>query len=374
MWKGVGSMAIKSIDILNVLIFQRQWRIDNGDCKTSNINTGDTISDGFHLAFGDGINVIIGENGVGKTSLLKMIYAATQWSNTNVNSGKTKDILHYFSSNISDSEELKNFDAKEGYCYYRVSDGTHKFEYSLSHKGFFNYDEWLGLNIQSVMIPTTEMLSHSRSFLALNEKFNMPFDGTQVDIIVNASLPETRKIPENMAPLLEKISNVIDGTIVFENDIFYVLKKDGRKTEFSLEAEGLRKLGLLWKLIRNGLLEKDSILLWDEPEANLNPELYPLVAEILLGLQKNGVQIFLATHSYNFAKYLEIRREEKEQVIFHNFYKASSEISEELKDVFEDKNNKEDEIYSHSAYRLEDLKENHIIMADSKLLDEVYDQ
>lgn len=27
-------------------------------------------------------------------------------------------------------------------------------------------------------------------------------------------------------------------------------------------------------------------------------------------------------------------------------------------------------IYSHSAYKLEDLKENHIIIADSKLLDE----
>lgn len=48
---------------------------------------------------------------------------------------------------------------------------------------------------------------------------------------------------------------------------------DGQKIDFSLEAEGLRKLALLWKLIRNGLLEKDSILLWDEPESNLNPEL-----------------------------------------------------------------------------------------------------
>lgn len=222
------------------------------------------------------------------------------------------------------------------------------------------------------MIPTTEMLSHSRSFLALNEKFNMPFDGTQVDIIVNASLPETRKISKNMKAILEKISEVIDGTIVFENDIFYVLKKDGRKTEFSLEAEGLRKLGLLWKLIRNGLLEKDTVLLWDEPEANLNPELYPLVAEILLELQKNGVQIFLATHSYNFAKYLEMRREKEEQVIFHNLYKGSSEMSESLKTVFKDKNEREDEIYSESAYKLEDLKENHIILADNKLLDEVY--
>lgn len=367
-------MAIKTIEILNMLIFQRQWRMKNGDCKTSVPDEETVLSDAFQLEFGDGINVIIGENGVGKTSLLKMIYAATQWSNENVNTGKTKDLLHYFSSNITDSEDLKNFESKEDYCYYKVTDGTHKFEYSLSHKGIFNYKQWLGLNIQSVMIPTTEMLSHSRSFLALNEKFNMPFDGTQVDIIVNASLPETRKIPDNMEGILEKISDAIEGTIVFENDIFYVLKKDGRKTEFSLEAEGLRKLGLLWKLIRNGLLEKDTILLWDEPEANLNPELYPLVVEILLELQKNGVQIFIATHSYNFAKYLEIRREKKEQVIFHNFYKASSEMPEELKDMFEDTNHKEDEIYSHSAYRLEDLKENHIIMADSKLLDEVYDQ
>lgn len=365
-------MAIKSIDILNVLIFQRQWRIKNGDCKMAKIEDGDHLTDGFHLEFGDGINVIIGENGVGKTSLLKMIYAATQWSNTNVNTGKNKDLLHYFSGNITNSSELKNFDYKEGYCYYRVTDGMHKFEYSLSHEEIFDYDEWLGLNIQSVMIPTTEMLSHSRSFLALNEKFNMPFDGTQVDIIVNASLPETRKIPENMKTVLEKISEVIDGTIVFENDIFYVLKRDGRKTEFSLEAEGLRKLGLLWKLIRNGLLEKDSVLLWDEPEANLNPELYPLVAEILLELQKNGVQIFLATHSYNFAKYLEMRREKEEQVIFHNLYKGSSEMPETLKTVFKDKNGREDEIYSQSAYKLEDLKENHIILADNKLLDEVY--
>lgn len=367
-------MAIKTIEIMNMLIFQRQWRMKNGDSKANEPGEETVLSDAFQLEFGEGINVIIGENGVGKTSLLKMIYAATQWSNENVNTGKTKDLLHYFSSNITDDEELKNFESKEDYCYYKVTDGTHKFEYSLSHKGIFSYEQWLGLNIQSVMIPTTEMLSHSRSFLALNEKFNMPFDGTQVDIIVNASLPETRKIPDNMEGILEKISDAIDGTIVFENDIFYVLKNDGRKTEFSLEAEGLRKLGLLWKLIRNGLLEKDAILLWDEPEANLNPELYPLVVEILLELQKSGVQIFIATHSYNFAKYLEIRREKKEQVIFHNFYKASSEMSEELKDIFEDTNHKENEIYSHSAYKLEDLVENHIIMADSKLLDEVYDQ
>ena len=152
-----------------------------------------------------------------------------------------------------------------------------------------------------------------------------------------------------------------------------MLKKDGRKVDFSLEAEGFRKLGLLWKLIRNGLLEERTILLWDEPEANLNPELFPLVAEILLELQKNGVQVFLATHNYNFAKYLEIFRSDKEQVQFHNLYKGTSELPESLKKSFSDHNQREDEVYSTSAYTLEDLGPNHIMSADMDLMDRVYE-
>ena len=86
-------------------------------------------------------------------------------------------------------------------------------------------------------------------------------------------------------------------------------------------------------------------------------DLEALVAEILLELQKNGIQIFVATHSYNFAKYLEIRRTETEQVQFHNLYHS------EQPGVIE----------ASSAYRMEDLHFNHIMMADNKLLDEIYD-
>ena len=68
--------------------------------------------------------------------------------------------------------------------------------------------------------------------------------------------------------------------------------------EFTLLAEGLRKLGLIWLLIQNGTLGNDSVLFWDEPETNLNPKLYRTVIETLLTLQRNGVQIFLATHDY----------------------------------------------------------------------------
>ena len=45
------SMSIKSIKVLNVMAFQRQWRKNNEDCNTFNAEPGDVISDTFELQF-----------------------------------------------------------------------------------------------------------------------------------------------------------------------------------------------------------------------------------------------------------------------------------------------------------------------------------
>ena len=335
-------MSIKSIRIKNVMAF---------GCKNNN-----NIHNAFELNFNDGINVIIGENGTGKTSLLKMIYAAIE-APSQINDTKTLsyNLYDYFSNKLKVNNFSNIHMPSNSFVGFEVSNGNEVFKANFSDDNihsFYTKNNW---NTSAIFIPTTEMLSHSKGFLALNQKFNMPFDQTQIDIIVNASLPEARQVPKYMNNILDKISKVIDGSIIQENDEFYVLKNNGQKIPFSLEAEGLRKLGLLWKLIRNGLLVENCVLIWDEPEANLNPELFPLVTEILLELQQNGIQIFIATHSYNFAKYLEIRRTSKEQVQFHNLYHAD-EIG----------------IDNDSAYFMGDLKQNHIMIADNKLLDEVY--
>lgn len=62
---GRKSMAIKSVDIENIMAFQTQWRKNNGDCNEFAFKEGDKFCEAFHLRLCDGINVIIGENGVG---------------------------------------------------------------------------------------------------------------------------------------------------------------------------------------------------------------------------------------------------------------------------------------------------------------------
>jgi predicted ATPase len=93
-----------------------------------------------------------------------------------------------------------------------------------------------------------------------------------------------------------------------------------------MEASGYRKFGLLAALIRNEQLRTGSTLFWDEPENSLNPELVPVMVDILLELSKSGVQVFLATHDYNIARYLDVRKDRSVPVVFHNLTKANGGI------------------------------------------------
>lgn len=42
------NMAIKSIEVMNVMVFRRQWRNHNDDCKTG-IKAGDVLQDALNL-------------------------------------------------------------------------------------------------------------------------------------------------------------------------------------------------------------------------------------------------------------------------------------------------------------------------------------
>lgn len=281
----------------------------------------------IEMNFSTGINVLVGENGSGKTQLMKAMYACKEY----------------------ETQTIKL--SKENYKNYFGSENPPK-----SHSILIKNSSKKPKDEKMVFIPTKDMLTHSKGFLSICDTYDMPFDKTQTDILKNAFFPKLNTTPTLGENVLKVLEETIGGTVSVEDEVFYVAKQNGEKVRFSLEAEGFKKFALLWQLILNGRIGENTVLFWDEPEANVNPSLLGEVAKILLELAKNKVQIFIATHSYVLAKYLEIKCPEESPIQFHSFYKN------------------EGAILCESNHNFRDLKKNLIISSYDQLLDEVYSQ
>jgi hypothetical protein len=165
-----------------------------------------------------------------------------------------------------------------------------------------SYKQWLEESLESVYIPVKEMLSNAPGFRSLYNLRNIHFEEVYADILDRAFLdPLKDPLDMDRKKLLEILQKAMGGKITRDHEEFFLRNKQG-KLEFTLLAEGLRKLGLLWLLIQNGTLADNAKLFWDEPESNLNPKLMQTVVEIMLKLQRQGVQIFLSTHEYIILK------------------------------------------------------------------------
>ncbi len=112
-------------------------------------------------------------------------------------------------------------------------------------------------------------------------------------------------IDKDRQRLLTALQKAIDGKVVAKGEHFFLKNKQG-DLEFTLLAEGMRKLALIWLLIQNGTLLSGSVLFWDEPEANLNPAALRLLAEALFALAGLGVQVIVATHSLFLLREVEV--------------------------------------------------------------------
>lgn len=322
-----------------------------------------TVFEKIDFEFSSGINVFIGENGTGKTHVMKVLYSACQAVRADISfSHKLVKVFKPDDLNISRLarrkvggrntkikvySELANISAE-------FHNKTKKWEANVT--GEEKWEKQLE-NLTSTFIPAKEILSNAWNLEAAVDKNNVDFDDTYVDIVTSAKIDiSAGKDPSDRKKYLDILQKITTGKVHLEKEKFYLKPGNQAKIEFQLVAEGIRKLALLWQLIKNGTLEKGSILFWDEPEANINPIHIPVIVEMLLELQKNGVQIFISTHDYILAKYFEVKRKKDNEVMFFSLYKSDNGVDCEKNEYFKN------------------LKENPIVEAFDKLLDEVYDK
>lgn len=293
-----------------------------------------TVFEKISIPFSKGLNILVGENGVGKTHIMKLAYAACQASKHDVSfSQKTAMLFRPDQSSIgrlvnrnkngnNTAKILVESDAAK--IGMQFSTRTKKWDAEI--KAEEKWEKQMS-DLTSVFIPAKEILSNAWNLDAAVKMGNVEFDDTYLDIIAAAKIDISRGVDSvarrKYLAILQKIGT---GKVTLHDDRFYLKPNTQAKLEFNLVAEGLRKIALLWQLIKNGTLEKGSVLFWDEPEANINPKYIPVLAEMLIMLESEGVQIFVSTHDYFLSKYIEVKRSKNSEVQYISLYKDDEDI------------------------------------------------
>ncbi|HQX51190.1 MAG TPA: AAA family ATPase [Planctomycetaceae bacterium] len=288
-----------------------------------------TVFQNAELRFANGLNLIAGENGSGKTHLLKICYSIVD-SCTSLDPAAAvrKPLKTELSVSVA-RKLIAVFRPDELGRLVRRQPGRNRCEVecvftNLRTIGFsFNTTSKKEVVIDKcpakwvekrpVYLPTRELLTIAPGFVALYENTHLEFEETYPDTCLLLSSPLARgpregKIKELLIPIEEAMGGKVEADVAGR---FY-LKTAAGKMEMHLVAEGLRKLAMVARLIATGQLIDKGFLFWDEPEANLNPKVIKSVAKVILHLCQNGIQVFVATHSLFLMRELDILRQTEE--------------------------------------------------------------
>jgi len=331
-------MFIKSVEISNFTVFEH-----------------------MNCDFSSGINIFIGENGTGKTHLLKILYAvsntekykisligANEFEGEPVSITNNLDhiIYHLFNAPVEglDVNLVRNNSTNHESARIKITTDSENIISYISELGFMTAINLHDIDArifeqEALFIPAKDMLSHSGLENDYAKRL-LPFDRTQIDILNNLKISKLREQTTLSKSLTEKLSKVMGGTVLYKNGGYYILKSGSDSlVNISLEAEGFKKLAVIYRAIDTGYLQPGSMLFWDEPEANINPKLIPIIVDIILELSRNKVQIFIATHDYFLSQYFEVLAKDSDNTAFHSLYKTDNGVKCESSDKFSTLNN-----------------------------------
>ena len=243
-----------------------------------------TAFDNLEVQLSSGVNVFVGANGTGKTHLLKVCYAACVVSKTG--ESFTEKLLRVFLPSGRALERLVKRQGVGADATVEISRGDINLLAAFPNRtkgsssaSIQRSHDWTKTPIESVYIAVKEMLSNAPGFLSLYAAREVHFEEVYADILQRAYLPALRNLADSSHKgLLSTLQDAMGGTVIVKGEEFFLHNRQG-DLEFLLLAEGMRKIGLLWLLIKNGTLSPGSVLFWDEPETNLNPSLYGILMQ-----------------------------------------------------------------------------------------------
>ena len=270
--------------------------------------------------FSPGLNVVVGENGLGKSQLLKLLYAvlkvnagAKEFTKTELQKAYADKLVGVFRPDAL-GRLVKRRQGRER-CEVQIdmqlAAQSCAFSFASQAKSEVQVDK-APVKAQAqapAYIPTRELVTLCPWFGPLYDNYHLRFEESWRDTVSLLGTPSVKGPRERKAAeLLKPLEDAMGGKVVVDSGTgeFYLSIPGEGSMEMPLVAEGLRKLAMLARLISTGVLLDKGYLFWDEPETNLNPKLIKVVARSILTLCQQGIQVFIATHSLFLMRELEI--------------------------------------------------------------------
>lgn len=279
--------------------------------------------------FARGLNVIIGVNGTGKSHILKLAYSLlstlAEGGKDNQRPEPTKGYLqealatklrHVFMPDNLGRLATRQRGRNRCEIDCRFTDGylNTAFSFATQSKSEVNVEKlskkWL--TESPVFLPTRELMSIYPNFVSIYDTTaGLELEAIWRDTCLLLGALERRGPKESkIKEFLKPLEKAMGGNVVLEKSGRFYLKLPSGKMEMHLVAEGLRKLAMVARLIATGSLLEKGYLIWDEPEANLNPKVIKEVAATIMHLAQNGIQVVVATHSLFLLRELHILSEQ----------------------------------------------------------------
>ena len=277
--------------------------------------------------FVPGVNVFVGENGTGKTHVMKALYAMqlslSRERDIDASLGalfQLEDVAYIVRADTDSAEYLSAAGqyGEHDWSYYvyltapRGSDITSITSTALTTSRLFKPE-------RPVFIPAIDMMGHTKGFTEAYDEVRLDFDLTCRDVVNLLRLERRNGNGHLGADANEPLAHLLGGDIERDDDGRFYLATEAGRLPMPMVAEGLRKIATLVQLERNGWLAAGTTLFWDEPEVNLNPILMGEVVSAILALTRRGVQVFLATHSYVILKEIDLQTRKEDTVRFFAF-------------------------------------------------------
>lgn len=163
--------------------------------------------------------------------------------------------------------------------------------------------------------------------------------------------------------LMLRVKDILEGeTILEKGDLFktnslrYISKDQKVNILLKDAATGFKTFSYLQRLLENGLLNDETLLMIDEPEAHLHPQWVVEFARLLVLLNKElGLKIMIASHNPDMVAAIHDIANKEGVLENTNFYVAQPDNPESHQYIFKDLGHEVGEIFESFNIALDNI-------------------